>query len=192
MASSEESAVGLEHPAAAKRDLWSAFGTDTEKRQFRTTEKWSADRPGVLVVACSDGRLQFSIDHFLEAELGIRNYDRVYLPGGAGAFAHGNIEFARAETYQRDLFFLLEAHGTVELILLCHGAGENGPPQSTCAHYRRMMPEASLPRIHEQQLIDVREFLRSSQSELRKVSVSSYRAEVLEDLTVQYNEIVYP
>jgi hypothetical protein len=151
---------------------------------------WSVDRPDVLVVACSDGRLQASLDHFLSSELGVKHYDRMYMPGGSGALIAGGCEFLRAEHYRRDLFFLLNAHGTDELILLAHGAAEDGPPESTCALYRRLMPIASLKEIREQQIEDVREFLKSAQTQLSKLRVRAYRVEVQSDLAVRYVEIV--
>lgn len=156
---------------------------------FVTSEKWRVDRPRVLVVACSDGRLQFSIDHFLAA-LNEHDYDRMYMPGGSGALVAGGCEFLRAEHYRRDLFFLLSAHGTEELLLLCHGAAVDGPPEASCAHYRRLMPTATPEQIIEQQTIDVREFLKSAQSQLGHVRVRAFRAEVQADLTVRYVEIV--
>ena len=161
-----------------------------DKKHFVTSQQWSVERPDVLVVACSDGRLQFSIDHFLNAELGVKHYDRMYMPGGSGALIPGGCEFIRADHYRRDLYFLLHAHGTDDLILLSHGAAEDGPPEATCAHYRRLMPNADLETVRKQQIEDVREFLRSAQTELSKVRVRAFRAEVLADLTVRYAEIV--
>ena len=37
--------------------------------------QWQAVRPRVLVVACSDGRLQTATDDFLTDELGLTEYD---------------------------------------------------------------------------------------------------------------------
>jgi len=45
---------------------------------------WDAANPNALVVACSDGRFQEELDAFLRAELALRQYDRLYVPGGAG------------------------------------------------------------------------------------------------------------
>jgi len=174
-------------------DLWDTLlngGWMANTNHFVTTDKWDVNRPSVLVVACSDGRLQFSIDHFLSAQLGIGHYDRMYMPGGFGALVPGGCEFIRADNYRRDLYFLLEAHGVSELILLAHGAAQTGPPGSTCALYHRLMPGKSLAEIREQQITDVREFLKSAESHLRKVHVTAYIAEVLEDLTVRYVEIL--
>ena len=159
---------------------------------FVTSEKWNVDRPDVMVVACSDGRLQFSIDHFLDRTMSVRHYDCMFMPGGSGALVAGGCEFLRAEHYRRDLYFLLQAHGTDELILMAHGAAEDGPVEATCAHYRRLMPYATLEEIRKQQIDDVREFLKSAHTQLSKVRVRAYRAEVTADLTVRYVEIESP
>ena len=41
---------------------------------------WDPERPRVLVAACSDGRLQEATDAFLSSALGVRQYDRLYVP----------------------------------------------------------------------------------------------------------------
>lgn len=155
-----------------------------------TPHPWNVERPDVLVVACSDGRLQASLDYFLDAQLSVKHYDRMYMPGGSGALIAGGCEFLRAEHYRRDLYFLLNAHGTEELILLCHGSAVDGAAEATCAHYRRLMPSASLGAIRDQQIDDVREFLKSAQTQLSKVRVHAFRAEVLADLAIRYVDIV--
>jgi len=175
-------------PTTSSSTPTSATANDSP-RHFVTSEQWSVDRPDVMVVACSDGRLQFSIDHFLNAQLNVKHYDRMFMPGGSGALVAGGCEFLRAEHYRRDLYFLLEAHGTDDLILLAHGAAEGGPPEATCAHYRRLMPYASLEEVRNQQIVDIREFLKSAHTQLSKVRVRAFRAEVMEDLTVRYVEV---
>src|SRR3569833_1393195 len=94
---------------------------------FVTSEKWNVDRPDVMVVACSDGRLQFSIDHFLDRTMSVRHYDCMFMPGGSGALVAGGCEFLRAEHYRRDLYFLLFVFGLVVLFLLVLGAVVVGP-----------------------------------------------------------------
>jgi hypothetical protein len=149
-------------------------------------QPWSVTRPSVLVVACSDGRLQESLDDFLNNRLGIRDYDRLFVPGGAGALAPGGHEYARAELFRKELLFLVHAHGTTELILIAHGAAACGPPESTCAHYRRLMPDAPLPQVRQQQIDDIRHFIFSARHELDGIRVTAYRAEVTADHGVAY------
>jgi hypothetical protein len=152
-------------------------------------EKWCVERPGTMVVACSDGRLQRSLDAFLKTDLGIHDYDRLFVPGGAGALVAGGFEFLRSEQTRRDLLFLVERHKTQELILLVHGAAEDGPPEATCAHYERIMPHASLTAVRDAQVHDIHEFQRSAHRELKHLRVRGYRAEVTADLQVRYVEI---
>src|SRR5258708_318416 len=106
-------------------------------------EKWCEARPETMVVACSDGRLQGSLDYFLDAELSIRDYDRLFVPGGSGALVPGGCEYVRSEQHRKDLLFLIEKHRTSQLILIAHGAAEDGPAEASCAHYTRIMPSAS-------------------------------------------------
>ena len=54
---------------------------------YVSERRWSEERPRVLVVACSDGRLQEAVDDFLQNHLGILDYDRLYAPGGPGAYS---------------------------------------------------------------------------------------------------------
>jgi hypothetical protein len=149
-------------------------------------QPWSVTRPNVLVVACSDGRLQESLDDFLNNRLGIRDYDRLFVPGGAGALAPGGHEYARAEHFRKEVLFLVHAHGTTELILIAHGAAADGPPKATCAHYRRLMPDASLQAVRQQQVDDIRDFLFTSHHDLAGIQVIAYRAEVTADHAVAY------
>lgn len=58
--------------------------------------QWARVRSGTLVVACSDGRLQEATDAFLADEIGLTEYDRLYLPGGGGALAASGRDFIRA------------------------------------------------------------------------------------------------
>src|SRR5436853_132992 len=67
---------------------------------------WSEDRPSILVIACSDGRLETQTDRFLKEELGIRGYDRYYIPGGPGALADSGFEYSRMDAHRKDCRFL--------------------------------------------------------------------------------------
>ena len=106
---------------------------------FISQNPWSVNRPHVLVVACSDGRLQRGVDEFLSHELAVVDYDRLYLPGGPGALASSGIEHMRSERHRREFLFLLEAHEIEKVILLFHGPAEDGPELALCADYMRAM-----------------------------------------------------
>lgn len=55
--------------------------TSASQSVYLSERPWNAERPRVLVVACSDGRLQQNADDFLCNHLGISDYDRLYMPG---------------------------------------------------------------------------------------------------------------
>lgn len=117
----------------------------------RTRTAWNRDRPRVLVVACSDGRLQENLDAFLLYELGITHYDRLYAPGGGGALASSGFTHTRADFYRRECAFLIEAHRIERLLLIFHGPSEDGPDDATCADYRRRFIASSSAEIRRQQ-----------------------------------------
>lgn len=157
---------------------------------YHSATFWRVERPSTLVVACSDGRLQNSLDSFLRKDLLIHDYDRLFIPGGSGALVPGGYEYIRADRCRRDLFFLLNAHGTDDLILIAHGARADGPPEATCAHYRRVMQYAPLSDIEKQQTADIQEFCTTAHAELSKIHVRAFRAEVGDDMSVYYRQIL--
>lgn len=157
---------------------------------FKSEERWSQERPRTLVVACSDGRLQKSIDDFLEHTMGVTDYDRLYAPGGPGALAATGFEIMRADQFRREFAFLMKAHGTEEVILLFHSASAEGPEESICAHYRRLMPRASRMDVALQQEEDAREVLRQAFVGLPEVTVHVYRAEVFPDSSVHFVDML--
>jgi hypothetical protein len=159
---------------------------------YISRKRWSGTRPKTLVVACSDGRLQESIDDFLEQHMGVMDYDRLYAPGGPGALATGGYELLRADQFRREFAFLMRAHGTEEVILLFHGAAEDGPEHAVCAHYRRLMPRAPRPEIARQQEHDAEEILRLAFAGLPQVRVHVYRAEVHGDDSVRFVDLLRP
>lgn len=159
---------------------------------YISRKPWSSTRPRTLVVACSDGRLQESIDDFLEQHMGVLAYDRLYAPGGPGALAACGFELLRADQFRREFAFLMRAHGTEEVILLFHGAGEDGPENAVCAHYRRLLPQGSRQEIAQQQERDAEEVLRQGFLGLPQVRVHVYRAEVQPDSTVRFVDLLRP
>ncbi|HZO89616.1 MAG TPA: hypothetical protein VFB38_14910 [Chthonomonadaceae bacterium] len=160
--------------------------------RYTSAKPWSQTRPKTLVVACSDGRLQKGIDEFLEQHMGVVDYDRLYTPGGPGALAASGYELLRADQFRREFAFLMQAHGTEEVILIFHGAAEGGPEHATCAHYKRLMPNAPRAEIARQQERDAEEVLRQAFIGLAKVRVHVYRAEVAADNSVRFMDLLLP
>ena len=140
--------------------------------------KWSPARPNVLVVACSDGRLQEATDVFLANELGIVRYDRFYVPGGAGALVPSGYDFVRAQQMRRECRYLIQLHDIKRVVLLMHGPVAGGPAEAACADYRRKLPRASVEQLREQQAVDASQLLQQRTKWAGLATVVVYRCEV--------------
>ena len=148
-------------------------------------DPWNSARPGVLVIACSDGRIQEPVDEFL-ATLGITHYDRLYVPGGPGALTASGVAFMRADQFRRECAFLIQAHGVADVYLIFHGPAEGGPPEATCADYRQKLPNHTPDQIRAQQQRDADELLRHGFGWNVNPRVHSYRCEIAADGAVQF------
>lgn len=153
---------------------------------YMSRAPWNHARPGALVIACSDGRLQENLDDFLSGHLGITRYDRLYAPGGPGALASSGYEFLRSDAFARECQFLVEAHELEDVYLVFHGPAEDGPDDAVCADYRRLFPRHSATQIREEQEKDARGILQQGFGWKRPVRVHVYRCEVTGSGTVQF------
>ena len=157
---------------------------------YHADTRWEPGRPKVLVVACSDGRLQLAVDEFLHNHLAIDDYDRYYIPGGPGGIATGGaFEFSRADYMRKDSAFLLRAHEVRELILLFHGSADDDP-EHDCADYKRKLDGWSSERILQQQLADVHEIIDHVAELPWKLNIRAYRAEVDADHSVRFVDLL--
>lgn len=147
---------------------------------------WDARRPAILVIACSDGRLQEHTDDFLTNRLGIAHYDRLFAPGGPGVLASTTDNFVRAEQFRRECAFLIRAHAVEDVYLIFHGPAADGPAEATCADYRRRQPFLSPAEIRAQQQKDAREIMRNGIAFELQVRMHPYRCEVRGDGLVQF------
>lgn len=153
-----------------------------------TQARYFLDRPQVLVVACSDGRLQCAVDEFLNEGLGISEYDRLMVPGGPGALAGHGFEYSRRDRMMGEMQFLIEAHGIRKLILMFHGPAEDGPEIAVCADYARARNTVDPARIRAAQEHDAQQLLREFAA-FTTVDVSAVWAEVKADLCVQFSQL---
>ena len=149
-----------------------------EAGHFVSQLPWNEERPGVLVVACSDGRMQEHTDDFLHNRLGISHYDRLFAPGGPGALASTTCNFVRADQFRRECTFLLRAHDIQDVILIFHGPAADGPAIATCADYLRRQPYLTPDEIRAQQLKDARSIMREGIGMGVTARMHAYRAEV--------------
>ena len=174
------------HPVSPKtrgNDLLSSY---SEMTTFITESPWNRARPRVLVVACSDGRLQENLDDFLQRSLRITHYDRLYAPGGAGALTRSDSDLIRAGFYRRECLDLVRLHGIQSLILLFHGPAIDGPAEAVCADYRRKLPASSLRDIRRQQEVDARELRSAGLGWPMPVETLVFRCEVGADDVVRF------
>lgn len=153
---------------------------------FVSRAPWNDNRPAVLVIACSDGRMQEHTDDFLHNRLGISHYDRLFAPGGPGALAGTTDNFARSEAFRRECAFLIRAHKIEDIYLIFHGPSEDGPAHATCADYIRRQSFLTPNEIRAQQQKDAVELLRSDIALGMTVRMHAYRCEVRSDLRVQF------
>ncbi|HET7234443.1 MAG TPA: hypothetical protein VFJ16_30800 [Longimicrobium sp.] len=151
-------------------------------------DPWNPARPGVLVIACSDGRLQEQVDEFLAAR-GITHYDRLYVPGGPGALSSSGVSYARADQFRRECMFLFRAHGIEDVYLIYHGAAEDGPADATCADYRLKLPTHTPAQIREQQQRDAHEMIRDGFGWNVNPRIHSFRCEITGRGAVQFVEL---
>ncbi len=138
---------------------------------------WNRQRPKALVIACSDGRLQENVDEFLEASLGITHYDRLYTPGGPGAFV-GLEEMSRAYQLRKECRALVTLHGIEDIVFLFHGPSADGPEEACCGDYKRKMQGHSADEIRARQNQDAEEIIQKGLGEGVNVRMRIYRCEV--------------
>ncbi len=140
-----------------------------------------------MIIACSDGRYQLSLDEFLTNHLGITHYDRLYAPGGPGAMAPSTFSYFRGEQFRQESAFLIDAHGLEEIIFIFHGpVDQQGPHEATCADYRRKMHSARTLEIYRQQETDLQEAAKAVLKANQDIRMRAFRAEVQADLHVQF------
>lgn len=160
---------------------------EDEEAQFASAHIWQKERPRILIIACSDGRYQQSLDEFLDNHLGITHYDRLYAPGGPGALASSTFSYFRGEQFRKESAFLVDAHRLEEILFIFHGpVPKEGPEDATCADYRRKMLSATTQEIYRQQAADLQEAVKAVLKVNKDIRLRAFRAEVRADMRVQY------
>jgi hypothetical protein len=151
---------------------------------FQTRRPWNEQWPETLVLACSDGRFQEEVDEFLRFHLAISQYDRLYVPGGAGALATSGIDFVRADRFRTECRFLITAHGIERVILLFHGPAEDGPAEALCGDYKRRLRTSAPADIRRQQERDAEQIWHDGLGDA--VELEIYRCEATRDGLVRF------
>jgi hypothetical protein len=154
---------------------------------YQTQDPWTDRQFDALVVACSDGRFNEHLDEFLRRQLAIACYDRLYVPGGAGALATSGAEFLRAQRIRADCQFLIKAHSIKRAILIFHGPAADGPTGAVCGDYLRRLPTSTAAEIRLQQERDARQLMREGLGP--EVRLELYRCEVTKAGVVRFEPV---
>jgi hypothetical protein len=139
-----------------------------------------------MVVACSDGRLQQATDEFLHNELGLAEFDRLYVPGGGGALSASDRDVFRAQQLRAECKYLVELHQVQQIILLFHGPAPGGPSEAVCADYKRKLPWATPDTLRERQARDAVELMQLRREWAATANVALYRCEVATDRAITF------
>jgi hypothetical protein len=93
---------------------------------FAAPTPWSDQRPGSLVVCCSDGRWHTQVEEFVREFVSDRP-DLFAVPGGPAGLSVWSSSFDEAHVAERNFRFLAEQHQLQSVWLIAHG---------DCAYYR--------------------------------------------------------
>ncbi len=127
---------------------------------FTSREPFDLERIHAAAVYCSDGRFGEQIDEFVQVALGLPRYDRVVMPGGPACLAgHFSVYFEQ-QSVQRNLAFLIEAHGLTRVLLIAH---------QDCAYYthRLKVPPEKLEPTQRTDLAKAAKFIASIDATLK-------------------------
>jgi carbonic anhydrase len=114
-------------------------------RVFTAPTPWSGQRPGALVVCCSDGRWHTQVEEFIRTFVSERP-DLYVVPGGPAGLSTWSSSFDEARVAERSLHFLAEAHELESVWLIAH---------ADCAYYRMKLQPHDGAFIVRRQLEDM-------------------------------------
>jgi hypothetical protein len=115
-------------------------------KSFVSSVPWSAERPSVLVVCCSDGRFHAPITQFVDHEVSDRA-DLLALPGGPAVVDPWNSSFDEARVFDASLGLFMAHHDLREAWLLAHEG---------CSYYRLKHPTLTAAELESRQIADLR------------------------------------
>lgn len=97
-----------------------------QPKSFTASTVWNGQRPGSLVVCCSDGRWHAQVEEFIHTFVSDRP-DLYAVPGGPAGLSVWSSSFDEAHVAERSLRFLAEHHRLQFVWLIAH---------ADCAYYR--------------------------------------------------------
>jgi hypothetical protein len=140
-------------------------GVRAAQATFVSDIPFEAERIGAAAVYCSDGRYGDQIDEFLHRGLALPRYDRVAVPGGPAALAEHMIAMRERAAMERQVKFLVEAHGLRRVVLIAH---------QDCAFYRLVRIRAG--SLEQQQVDDLARAAGRIRESAPGVAVDAYFA----------------
>jgi carbonic anhydrase len=117
-----------------------------EANVFAASTPWSDQRPGALVVCCSDGRWHAQVEEFIRTFVSERP-DLYVVPGGPAGLSVWSSSFDEARVAERSFRFLAEQHQLQSVWLIAH---------ADCAYYRTKYHPHDDEFIIRRQLEDVK------------------------------------
>jgi carbonic anhydrase len=107
-------------------NIWTAARPANQIKSFAARTPWNDQRPGALVVCCSDGRWHTQVEEFIRTLVSDRP-DLYVVPGGPAGLSVWSSSFDEANVAEKSLRFLAEQHQLRSVWLIAH---------SDCAYYR--------------------------------------------------------
>jgi hypothetical protein len=132
------------------------------------------ERVGAAAIYCSDGRYGEAMDEFLHDCLGLPHYDRVAIPGGAAALAGHMLAMRERSALDRQIKFLVEAHGLTRVVLIAH---------QDCGFYRHNVHPSKLRQqpLEQLQFADLSTVATALRDFHRDLEVDAYFARRVDD-----------
>jgi hypothetical protein len=112
---------------------------------FTAPTPWSGQRPGALVVCCSDGRWHAQVEEFIRTSFAERP-DLYVVPGGPAGLGVWSSSQDEARVGEKSFRFLAEAHQLEAVWLIAH---------ADCAYYRGKYQPHDAAFIVRRQLEDM-------------------------------------
>jgi carbonic anhydrase len=117
-----------------------------ESKRFVASTPWNGQRPGALVVCCSDGRWHTHVQEFVRTVVSDRP-DLYMVPGGPAGLSVWSSSFDEAHVAEKSLRFLAEQHQLQSVWLIAH---------ADCAYYRTKYQPHDARFIIRRQLDDLK------------------------------------
>jgi len=132
------------------------------------------ERVGAAAIYCSDGRYGEQMDDFLHNCLALPHYDRVAVPGGAACLAGHMLAMRERTALDRQLKFLIEAHGLNRVVLIAH---------QDCGFYKHNVHPHKLRQkpLEEHQFADLAIVAGLLRDYNRALEVDAYFARKIDD-----------